>query len=73
MSKLTPLSYREVIKKVRRAGFVLRRRTGGTHEVWWNEEKRKSCVIPHHKEIVVPTLRKIIKQMGMSRDEFLKL
>lgn len=40
MSKLTPLSYREVIKKARKAGFVLRRRTGGTHEIWWNEERR---------------------------------
>lgn len=73
MSKLAPLSYREVIKKIRKVGFVLRRRTGGTHEIWWNEEKRKTCVIPHHKEIVVPTLRKIIKQMGITRDEFLKL
>jgi len=73
MSKLTPLPYREVIKKARKAGFVPRRRTGGTHEIWWNEEKRKTCVIPHHKETVVPTLRKIIKQMGIDREEFLKL
>lgn len=73
MSKLAPLPYREVVKKVRKAGFVLRRWTGGTHEIWWNEDKKKTCVIPHHREIVVPTLRKIIRQMGVNRDDFLKL
>lgn len=48
---MKPLSYQDVIKKARKAGFVLRRRTGGTHEIWWHEKKRKTCVIPHHKEI----------------------
>lgn len=32
------LSYREVIKKARKAGFIFRRNTGGSHEVWWNEK-----------------------------------
>jgi len=73
MSKLKPLPYREVIKKARKAGFVFRRRTTGTHEIWWSEEKKKTCVIPHHREISVPTLRKIINQMGISREEFLNL
>lgn len=25
------------------------------HEIWWNEEKRKTCVIPHHREISIPS------------------
>ena len=65
--------YRDVIKKARKAGFVFRRNTGGTHEIWWNEIKRKTCVIPHHREIAPGTLRKIINQMGLSEDEFEKL
>jgi predicted RNA binding protein YcfA (HicA-like mRNA interferase family) len=73
MTKLKPLSYREVIKKARKAGFVLRRRTGGTHEIWWNGEKKKTCVIPHHKEIPVGTLKSIIRQMGLKRKDFLEL
>ena len=73
MSKLKPLSYREVIKKARRAGFVFRRRTTGTHEVWWNEEKKRTCVIPHHKEVSIGTLRSIINQMDISREDFLRL
>lgn len=70
---MNPLPYRKVIKKVRRAGFVLRRKTKGSHEIWWNEEKRKTCVIPHHKEIKPGTLKSIIEQMGITQDEFSKL
>lgn len=70
---MKPLPYREVIKKVRKAGFVFRRATGGTHEIWWNKEKRKTCVIPHHKEIKPGTLKSIINQMGLDEDKFKKL
>ena len=70
---MKPLSYREVIKKARRAGFAFRRATGGTHEIWWNEQKRKTCVIPHHKEIKSGTLRSINDQMGLTKEEFSKL
>lgn len=70
---MKPLKYREVIKKARKAGFGFRRNTGGTHEIWWNEEKRKTCVIPHHKEISPGTLKSIIRQMGLTTNEFNKL
>ena len=70
---MKPLSCREVIKKARKAGFAFRRATGGTHEIWWNEQKKKTCVIPHHKEIKPGTLRSIISQIGLSEKEFNKL
>lgn len=73
MSKLKPLKYKEVIKKARKAGFFFRRKTSGTHEVWWSEKKRRTAVIPHHKEIRIGTLRSIIRQMGLSVEEFKKL
>ncbi|MDO8638273.1 MAG: type II toxin-antitoxin system HicA family toxin [Candidatus Daviesbacteria bacterium] len=66
------LSYREVIKKARKAGFVFRRSTGGAHEIWWNEEKKKTCVIPHHHEIKAGTLKSIVNQMGLKPTEFEK-
>ena len=65
--------YRDVIKKARKAGFVFRRNTGGTHEIWWNEEKKMTCVIPHHHEISPGTIRKIIEQMGLTEEEFERL
>lgn len=70
---MKPQNYRAVIKKARKAGFVFRRNTGGTHEIWWNESKKKTCVIPHHHEIKPGTLKSIIKQMGITEDEFGKL
>lgn len=56
MPQLSPAPYRVVIKKLRKLGFGFRRATGGTHEIWWNEQKRKTCIVPHHKEIKVGTL-----------------
>ncbi|OGD89635.1 hypothetical protein A3D07_00950 [Candidatus Curtissbacteria bacterium RIFCSPHIGHO2_02_FULL_42_15] len=70
---MKPFLYREVIKKARKAGFVLRRKTSGSHEIWWDEKRRKTCVIPHHREIKPGTLRKVINQMGLTEDEFKKL
>ncbi len=67
---MKPLSYREVIKKVRKAGFVFRRNTGGSHEIWWKEPERITCVIPHHKEIKSGTVKSIISQMGLTNEEF---
>lgn len=67
---MKPLTYKEVIKKARRAGFILRRTTSGSHEIWWNEKAKKTCVIPHHKEIKPGTLRNIVKQMNLSEAEF---
>jgi predicted RNA binding protein YcfA (HicA-like mRNA interferase family) len=72
MSSIRPLPYREVIKKLRKLGFVFRRATGGTHEIWWNEQKRKTCVVPHHKEVKRGTLKSILKQAGISEETFLK-
>lgn len=71
MSNISPLPYRDVIKKLRKLGFAFRRATGGSHEIWWNEKTRKTCVIPHHKEIKVGTLRSILRQAGVSKKDFL--
>lgn len=70
---MKPLPYRVVIKKARKAGFAFRRNTGGTHEIWWNEQKKKTCVIPHHHEIKGGTLKSILRQMDLTEEEFKKL
>ena len=71
MSNISPLPYRNAIKKLRKLGFAFRRATGGSHEIWWNEKTRKTCVIPHHKEIKVGTLLSILRQAGVSEKDFL--
>ncbi len=70
--KVGPLPYRQVIKKARKLGFAFRRSTSGSHEIWWNEKTRKTCVIPHHRDVTPGTLRSITKQMGISIEDFLK-
>lgn len=72
MSDIHPLSYRIVIKKLRKLGFVFRRSTGGSHEIWWNEKTKRTCVVPHHKEVKAGTLRSIIRQAKVSEEEFIK-
>ena len=73
MSKIKPLPYRIVIKRLRKLGFSFRRATGGSHEIWWNEKTRKTCVVPHHREIKQGTLRNILRQSGVDEVVFLKL
>ncbi len=70
---MKPITYREMIKKARKAGFIFRRATSGSHEIWWNEKTKKTCVIPHHKEISSGTLRNIIQQIDMTEKEFNQL
>jgi len=70
--KVNPLSYKDVTKKTRKFGFAFRRSTSGSHEIWWNEETRKTCVIPHHHEVASGTIRSIVRQMGINIQEFLK-
>ncbi len=71
--KISPLRYREVIKNARNLGFSFRRSTSGSHEIWWNEKTRKTCVIPHHREIASGTLRSIAKQMDISIEDFTRV
>jgi len=72
MSHLRSLAYRVTTKKLRKLGFVFRRATGGTHEIWWNETTRKTCVVPHHKEIKAGTLKSILRQAGVTEGTFLE-
>lgn len=71
--KIPPMSYRDVIKKARKCGFVFKRATGGTYEIWWNEKTRKTAVISHHHEVKPGTLRSIIRQIGLSEKEFINI
>lgn len=64
-----PLAYNKVTKKVKKAGYMFVRKAG-SHEIWWNESVRKTCVIPYHKEVKPGTVKSIIKQMGITEKEF---
>ncbi len=72
MSKLPRLSGRECVKVLLRAGFRVRRQEG-SHIILRRDEPFAQVVVPDHVELDRGTLRAIIRQAGLSVDEFLKL
>ena len=68
MPKLPVLSGREVIRAFERIGFSQSRQRG-SHVTLRRENK--VCVVPLHKEIAIGTLTGILRQAGVTQDEFL--
>jgi predicted RNA binding protein YcfA (HicA-like mRNA interferase family) len=72
MPKPLVLSARDVLKALQRAGFE-RVAQRGSHVrlkgVWAGQTR--VVIVPNHPEIAAGTLLSIIRQAGMSRDEFL--
>ena len=69
--RLKPYSCREVIKVLSKLDFrVVRQR--GSHIVLkgFYKEKKRTVVVPKHKEIAVGTLRGILFQAGLRIEEF---
>jgi len=62
----------ELIRKIKKAGFVFDRHAKGSHEIWFHPTYKKRTVIPHHpgKEIPQGILRAIIRQIGLSKKSF---
>ncbi|MCK4491701.1 MAG: type II toxin-antitoxin system HicA family toxin [Candidatus Altiarchaeales archaeon] len=74
MPRLPVLSGRELVKLLKKIGFVPVRRRG-SHIVLSKSspEGRKGLVVPDHKEIDKRTLVEIIRQAGLTRRDFLEL
>jgi predicted RNA binding protein YcfA (HicA-like mRNA interferase family) len=70
MPKLPVLSANEVIKVLRKFGFVVYRQTG-SHIHLWNEERKLLVTVPNHPELAKGTLLSIMKQAKIEREEFL--
>ncbi|OIO73979.1 MAG: addiction module toxin, HicA family [Elusimicrobia bacterium CG1_02_37_114] len=75
MSNLPSLKPIDVIRKLRRAGFVFDRHAKGSHELWYNPKTHRRTVIPNHpgKDVPKGTLRAIILQAGLTTQEFINL
>jgi predicted RNA binding protein YcfA (HicA-like mRNA interferase family) len=46
MPHLSPLTYREVIQRLRKAGFEFDRQAKGSHEIWHNPQTHRRTTIP---------------------------
>jgi predicted RNA binding protein YcfA (HicA-like mRNA interferase family) len=72
MSRLPALSGRECVKVLEKAGFYFLRQKG-SHISLAREEPFAQVVVPDHKELDRGALRAIIRQSGLSVDEFIDL
>ena len=74
MGRLAGFSADEVIRKLRRADFIFDRQAKGSHEIWWNPQTRARTTVPHHPgDLPEGTLRAILRQAGLSKEDFLEL
>lgn len=67
MPKLPRVSGREAIRALERLGFSQRRQRG-SHLVL--RKGSKGCVVPMHDELATGTLRGILKQAGVTPEDF---
>ncbi len=72
MSGLPRISGRECAKALSKAGFYMKRQEG-SHMILRRDNPFGQVVVPDHKELDRGTLRAIIRQAGLSIDEFVKL
>ena len=64
-----PYSAREVLAKLLRAGFVDKRQSG-SHKVLRHPDGRQTYVAMHPGTLPTGTFRKILKQAGLSDEQF---
>ncbi|MCG2685777.1 type II toxin-antitoxin system HicA family toxin [Candidatus Parcubacteria bacterium] len=70
--KLPQLKPQQVIKALKKAGFVETRRTG-SHRHFHHPDCRRTQVSVHPKTLFKGTLRAILRQTELSLDKLLKL
>ena len=75
MTKIPVLTARDVIRGLKKAGFVLYRQARGSHEIWYNPATKRRTTVPNHPGTDIPrgTLKAILKEAGLSLEEFLEL
>ena len=77
MGKLSGFKYRDAVKRLKKLGFEFARQAAGSHEIWFNPKRTKRkryTTIPNHpKDLPEGTLRAILKQAGISPEEFLNI
>ncbi len=72
MGRLAGFRYRDIVQKLKKFGFEFERHAAGSHEIWANQKSGRFTTIPNHPgDMPEGTLRAILKQAGVTPDEFL--
>lgn len=72
MTDLPIVSARQCVKALQRAGFTISRQSG-SHIIMRRDDPYAKAIIPNHKELKKGTLKSILRQAGLSVDQFIAL
>ena len=70
MSALPVVSGREVVKAFEKIGYVFDRQRGSHIILRQQNPPHRRLTVPEHKEVAKGTLRAIMRQAGLTVDEF---
>ena len=70
MPKLPRVSEAEAVRALERLGFSVARQRG-SHIVMRRDAN--GCVVPNHRELKTGTLAGVLKQAGVSAEDFMKV
>lgn len=74
MAKLPVISGKDAVKAFGKAGFELVKGRGkGSHQFMVREDPRCMLTIPDHRELAPGTLRSMIRQAGLTVEQFVDL
>ena len=68
MPKLPRISGSEIVRALQRMGFEVSRQRG-SHVIM--RRGSSGCVVPNHREVKVGTLAGVLRQAGVSAEEFI--
>jgi predicted RNA binding protein YcfA (HicA-like mRNA interferase family) len=72
MGRLAGFRYRQVVKRLKALGFAFDRQAAGSHEIWYDAATHRYTTVPNHPgDLPEGTLRAILRQAGVTPDEFL--
>jgi predicted RNA binding protein YcfA (HicA-like mRNA interferase family) len=72
MGRLAGFRYREIVQRLKALGFQFDRQAAGSHEIWFNPSTRRYTTIPNHPgDMPEGTLRAILKQAGVTPEQFM--
>lgn len=72
MSKLPVISGQQLVKALGKAGFQIDRRKG-SHMMLYRADPPTTLSVPDHRELDRGTLRSLLRQAGVSPEDFVRL
>ncbi len=70
MSKLPVVSARETVKAFEKLGYEVDHQTGSHVILRQSEPPHRRLTVPNHSELAKGTLRSLIREAGLTVDEF---